>query len=138
MIGKNANEAMNAKGRILQLARSTYTMPPDHGAAIVETILSSEELTKEWKAELDVMRNRIITLRSGLTAALATRCGDDRFNFIKQHQGMFSMLGLSQEQVARLKDEFAIYAVGDSRINIAGLTESRIDYLADALMAVVK
>ncbi|MDD1779798.1 aspartate/tyrosine/aromatic aminotransferase [Enterovibrio sp. ZSDZ35] len=138
VIGKNAKEAVNAKGRILQLARSTYTMPPDHGAAIVETILSSDALTQEWKTELDVMRNRIVTLRDGLSAALAERCGDNRFDFIKQHKGMFSMLGMSQDQVSRLKDEFGIYAVGDSRINIAGLTESRIDYLADALMTVAK
>ncbi|KKD59756.1 aromatic amino acid aminotransferase [Grimontia sp. AD028] len=138
VIGKNAQEAGNAKGRILQLARSTYTMPPDHGAAIVETILTSNELTQQWKDELDAMRGRIITLREGLSAALAKRTGDERFDFIKEHKGMFSMLGLSQDQVAQLRSDFGIYAVGDSRINVAGLTESRIDYLADALIAVAK
>ncbi|USH04264.1 aspartate/tyrosine/aromatic aminotransferase [Grimontia kaedaensis] len=138
VIGKNAKEAGNAKGRILQLARATYTMPPDHGAAIVETILTSDELTKQWKDELDAMRGRIITLREGLSSALAARTGDNRFDFIKEHKGMFSMLGLTQEQVAKLRDDFGIYAVGDSRINVAGLTETRIDYLADALIAVAK
>lgn len=138
VIGKNAQEAENAKGRILQLARATYTMPPDHGAAIVETILTSDDLTKQWKEELDAMRGRIVTLRKGLSAALAARTGDNRFDFIKQHKGMFSMLGLTQEQVCRLRETFGIYVVGDSRINVAGLTESRINYLADALVAVTR
>ncbi|AMG29137.1 aspartate/tyrosine/aromatic aminotransferase [Grimontia hollisae] len=138
VIGKNTQEADNAKGRILQLARATYTMPPDHGAAIVETILTSDDLTKQWKEELDAMRGRIVTLREGLSAALAARTGDNRFDFIKQHKGMFSMLGLTQEQVCKLRETFGIYVVGDSRINVAGLTESRINYLADALMAVTR
>ncbi|MEZ8079640.1 aromatic amino acid transaminase [Enterovibrio norvegicus] len=136
VIGKNAQEAMNAKGRVLQLARATYTMPPDHGAAIVETILTSDTLTQQWRSELDAMRGRILSLREALCASLVERCGDNRFDFIKQHQGMFSMLGLSPEQIGKLRDEFGIYAVGDSRINVAGLTESRIDYLADALVKV--
>ncbi|WP_283132643.1 aromatic amino acid transaminase [Enterovibrio norvegicus] len=136
VIGKNAQEAMNAKGRVLQLARATYTMPPDHGAAIVETILTSDALTQQWRSELDAMRGRIVSLREALCASLAERCGDNRFDFIKQHQGMFSMLGLSPEQIGKLRDEFGIYAVGDSRINVAGLTESRINYLADALVKV--
>ncbi|WP_028022463.1 amino acid aminotransferase [Enterovibrio calviensis] len=138
VIGKNANEATNAKGRILQLARSTYTMPPDHGAAIVETILTSDELTKVWREELDSMRGRIVSLRDGLTAALSARTGDGHFDFIKEHKGMFSMLAMSPEQMLKLREDFGIYAVGDSRINVAGLTESRIDYLADALIAVSK
>ncbi|MCC4798536.1 aromatic amino acid aminotransferase [Enterovibrio norvegicus] len=136
VIGKNAQEAMNAKGRVLQLARATYTMPPDHGAAIVETILTSDTLTQQWRSELDAMRGRILSLREALCTSLVERCGDNRFDFIKQHQGMFSMLGLSPEQIGKLRDEFGIYAVGDSRINVAGLKESRIDYLADALVKV--
>ncbi|MEZ8127382.1 amino acid aminotransferase [Enterovibrio norvegicus] len=136
VIGKNAQEAMNAKGRVLQLARATYTMPPDHGAAIVETILTSDTLTQQWRSELDAMRGRILSLREALCTSLVERCGDTRFDFIKQHQGMFSMLGLSPEQIGKLRDEFGIYAVGDSRINVAGLKESRIDYLADALVKV--
>lgn len=136
VIGKNKEEAMNAKGRILQLARATYTMPPDHGAAIVQTILTDDALTTQWREELNTMRNRIVSLREGLSSALSARTGDNRYDFIKSHKGMFSVLGLSVEQVAKLRDEFGIYAVGDSRINIAGLTEAKIDYLADALITI--
>lgn len=138
LIGKRFDDAANAKGRILQLARSTYTMPPDHGAAIVNLILSSESLTRQWQEELDQMRNRIIHLRSELTHALRMRFDDDRFDFIDTHKGMFSMLGLTSEQIVKLKAEFGIYVVGDSRINVAGINESRIDYFADALVAVTR
>ncbi|MFD2178065.1 aromatic amino acid transaminase [Veronia pacifica] len=136
VVSKNLETAQNAKGRILTLARATYTMPPDHGAAIVEKVLTQPELTQIWRQELDDMNARILGLREGLSAALKARCGDDRFEFIKEHKGMFSVLGMETAQINRLRDEFGIYAIGDSRINIAGLAESNIDYLADALIAV--
>lgn len=138
VVGKSAKEAQNAKGRILQLARSTYTMPPDHGAAIVETILTDDALTKQWREEIEAMNTRINRLREGLTAALRDRTGDGYFDFIQQHRGMFSVLGLSSEQVNQLRDKHGVYAVGDSRINIAGLAERHIDTLADALVDVTR
>ncbi len=136
VIGASSERAQNAKGKLLNLARSTYTMPPDHGAAIVEMILSDAGLRKSWETEIAAMNQRIVTLRQGLATALRERVGDGRFDFIQQHKGMFSVVGFSPELVKRLKDDHAIYAVGDSRINIAGLSEARIDYLADAMVAV--
>ncbi|OOE88049.1 amino acid aminotransferase [Salinivibrio sharmensis] len=138
VVGKSAKEAQNAKGRILQLARSTYTMPPDHGAAIVETILTDDVLTKQWRDEIEAMNTRINTLREGLTAALRDRTGDGYFDFIQHHRGMFSVLGLTVDQVNQLRDRHGVYAVGDSRINIAGLAERHIDKLADALVDVTR
>ena len=138
VVGKNITEAENAKGCISQLARTTYTMPPNHGAAIVEIILSSSSLKKQWHDELNEMRERIFHLRHLLTQALAIRFNDERFHFIQDHSGMFSMLGLSPFQVEALKAQFGIYLLGDSRINIAGLTENSIDYFADAIKIVVK
>lgn len=138
VIGKNAKEAQNAKGCIMQLARATYTMPPDHGAAIVETILSNETLTQQWKEELNEMRSRIFLVRKALSAALNTRFNDGRFDFIASHQGMFSLLGLPAQPLEKLKTDFGIYVVGDGRVNMAGLNESSIDYFADALFSVTK
>lgn len=138
VIGKSLTEAQNAKGRILNLARSTYTMPPDHGAAIVEKILTDETLTQSWRDEVDGMNQRIVSLRQGLSTALRERTGDNRFDFIQQHKGMFSVLGLAPEQVTVLREEHGVYAVGDSRINIAGLAEKNISALADALVAVTR
>ncbi|HIF9293040.1 TPA: aromatic amino acid transaminase [Photobacterium damselae] len=135
VIGATLSDAQKAKGRILTLARSTYTMPPDHGAALVADILTNEDLTRIWQQELISMNHRIIGLRDQLAVAVRN-LGSDQFDFIAQHKGMFSVTGLSPIQIQRLRDEYAIYAVGDGRINIAGLQEQHIDYLANALVKV--
>ncbi|MCD9478407.1 aromatic amino acid transaminase [Photobacterium phosphoreum] len=137
LVGNTVNDAQKAKGRLLTLARASYTMPPDHGAALVADILTDTALTAVWKQELVMMQQRIIGLRQCLVKTLAAK-GCDQFTFIADHKGMFSMTGLSPEQIMRLRDEFAIYAVGDGRVNIAGLQEQQIDYLADALIAVTQ
>ncbi|SKC30928.1 amino acid aminotransferase [Photobacterium piscicola] len=135
LVGDTLSNAQKAKGRILTLARASYTMPPDHGAALVADILTSSMLTAVWKQELIMMQQRIIGLRQSLVNTLAAK-GCDQFSFIADHKGMFSMTGLSPEKIMRLRDEFAIYAVGDGRINVAGLQEQQIDALATALMTV--
>ncbi|PQJ62258.1 aromatic amino acid transaminase [Photobacterium angustum] len=135
IISNSQQEAQKAKGRILTLARSSYTMPPDHGAALVADILNDQQLTNIWKDELDTMHSRILTLRQGLTQAIRQR-GSDQFDFIEQHKGMFSVTGLTPEQILTLREQYGIYAVGDGRINIAGLQEKHIDHLADALVSV--
>ncbi|MGF1727323.1 aromatic amino acid transaminase [Photobacterium nomapromontoriensis] len=135
VVSDNLKQAQKAKGRILNLARSTYTMPPDHGAALVATVLNDETLTQAWKQELTTMNRRLLSLRAGLVQAVQA-LGSEQFDFIQQHKGMFSVTGLSPEQVSRLREEFAIYAVGDGRINIAGLQEQQIHYLANALLSV--
>jgi aspartate aminotransferase len=135
LVGDTLSNAQKAKGRILTLARASYTMPPDHGAALVADILTNSVLTAVWKQELIMMQQRIIGLRQSLVNTLAAK-GCDQFSFIVDHKGMFSMTGLSPDKIMRLRDEFAIYAVGDGRINVAGLQEQQIDALATALMTV--
>ncbi len=137
IISDSQQEAQKAKGRILTLARSSYTMPPDHGAALVAEILNDQQLTQTWKDELDQMHGRILRLRQGLTQAIRQR-GSDQFDFIEQHKGMFSVTGLTPEQILTLREQYGIYAVGDGRINIAGLQEQHIDHLADALISVTR
>ncbi|WP_299013015.1 amino acid aminotransferase [uncultured Photobacterium sp.] len=137
VVGDSLKHAQKAKGRIMTLARSTYTMPPDHGAALVATILSDDAMTQLWKQELDEMNQRLLNLRAGLTKAIRTQ-GSDNFDFIEHHKGMFSVTGLSPEQITRLREDFGIYAVSDGRINIAGLQEQQLDYLANALITVSK
>lgn len=135
LVGDTLSNAQKAKGRILTLARASYTMPPDHGAALVADILTNSVLTAVWKQELIMMQQRIIGLRQSLVNTLVAK-GCDQFSFIADHKGMFSMTGLSPDKIMRLRDEFAIYAVGDGRINVAGLQEQQIDALATALMTV--
>ncbi|EGQ9844488.1 aspartate/tyrosine/aromatic aminotransferase [Vibrio cholerae] len=136
VIGKNQQEVTNACGKMLTLARSTYTMPPDHGAALVKTVLRDEQLTAIWKQELSEMQQRLLTLRKNLCNELRNQHNTRQFDFIESHRGMFTVLGFSAEQMGRLREEFAIYGVADGRINIAGLTEKDIPYVANAIIHV--
>ncbi|HFG1552171.1 TPA: aromatic amino acid transaminase [Vibrio cholerae] len=136
VIGKNQQEVTNARGKMLTLARSTYTMPPDHGAALVKTVLRDELLTAIWKQELSEMQQRLLTLRKNLCNELRNQHNTRQFDFIESHRGMFTVLGFSAEQMGRLREEFAIYGVADGRINIAGLTEKDIPYVANAIIHV--
>ncbi|ENM3850491.1 aspartate/tyrosine/aromatic aminotransferase [Vibrio cholerae] len=136
VIGKNQQEVINARGKMLTLARSTYTMPPDHGAALVKTVLRDDQLTAIWKQELSEMQQRLLTLRKNLCNELRNQHNTRQFDFIESHRGMFTVLGFSAEQMGRLREEFAIYGVADGRINIAGLTEKDIPYVANAIIHV--
>ncbi|HAS2740423.1 TPA: aspartate/tyrosine/aromatic aminotransferase [Vibrio cholerae] len=136
VIGKNQQEVTNARGKMLTLARSTYTMPPDHGAALVKTVLRDEQLTAIWKQELSEMQQRLLTLRKNLCNELRNQHNTRQFDFIESHRGMFTVQGFSAEQMGRLREEFAIYGVADGRINIAGLTEKDIPYVANAIIHV--
>ena len=111
-------------------ARAVYSMPPAHGATLVETILSNAELKAQWHGEVAEMRQRIQSLRQALSQSLAPY-GD--FSFIPEQRGMFSFLGLSKQQVARLKDEFSVYMVDSSRINLAGINQSNLEYLSESI-----
>lgn len=123
-----------AQGAMAFLNRQTYSFPPDHGARIVSTILNDDALRAEWKAELEEVRGGMLRLRANLAAELRTLSGSNRFDFIEEHRGMFSRLGASPEQVKKIKDEFAIYLVGDSRLNIAGLNDESVPILARAII----
>ncbi|MEX0344409.1 MAG: aromatic amino acid transaminase [Rhizobiaceae bacterium] len=118
------------------LARANYSMPPDHGAAVVRMILENDDLNADWQAELDEMRNRMLSLRDQFSGKLREVAGSDRFSFIAAHRGMFSLSGATPEQVAALKDDHAIYVIGDGRINIAGLPEDRLEHVARAFVEV--
>ncbi|WED24396.1 aspartate/tyrosine/aromatic aminotransferase [Vibrio sp. JC009] len=133
VVGKSLKDATNAKGKLLTLARTTYTMPPDHGAALVNTILSDDALKSVWASELSEMQQRLVSLREALCNELKLVHKSDEFNFIKAHKGMFTMLGYSPAQMTELKEKFGIYGVVDGRINIAGLKESDISYVANAI-----
>lgn len=136
VISADETAKVAAEANLKTLMRITISMPPDHGAAIVRTILSDEELRGVWNEELNGMRTRMLSLRQSLAEAMRGRTNSDRFDFIADHRGMFSLTGATPEQVAKLRDEHAIYAIGDSRINIAGLKEDRIDEIADAFASV--
>jgi aspartate aminotransferase len=126
------------QSQVVSTAREMYSVPPTHGAALVGMILDDAALKAEWDAELTEMRDRINGLRVELVAKLQEKGVDRDFSFIQQEKGMFSFLGLSPEQVKRLVNEFSIYLVGSSRINVAGINQKNLGYLVDSIAAVLK
>ncbi len=137
VMAKDGAQADIAMGQMLAAARTLYSMPPDHGAAAVRIVLEDPALRADWQAELEDMRLRMLRLRKEFADALRRASNSDRFDFIAEHRGMFSRLGLTEKQVERLRDEHAVYMVGDSRINVAGLPENGLDALAKAVVSVL-
>src|SRR5690606_30062355 len=103
-----------------KIARGIYSMPPDHGAAIVARILSDAKLTADWRGELDAMRERMMKLRHALSAALARTGNAEVAAAIANQRGMFSMLPVKPEAADTLREKHYIYMTRDGRINIAG------------------
>lgn len=118
-------------------ARSNYSMPPDHGAAIVQLILNSPELYSAWEDELTEVRNRINSLRFVFAEKLTGSKIPRDFSFIKNEKGMFSFLGASANQIQELINSYGIYLVNSSRINVASINDSNIDYLIDSITEVL-
>ncbi|PCJ74320.1 MAG: aromatic amino acid aminotransferase [Rhodobacteraceae bacterium] len=125
------------KGALATLNRMNFSFPPDHGATVVAIIMADPELRADWMAEVEAMRVSMLSLRSGLADALRRETNSDRFDFVADHRGMFSRLGLTSEQVDQLRNEYGIYMVGDSRFNVAGLPADGLDDLAKAIAAVL-
>lgn len=137
LVADNAEEANAAFTQIKSIIRMIYSNPPSHGANTVARILNDEELRAEWIEELDGMRNRIKNMRSKMVSLLKEKGAKRDFSFIDQQNGMFSYSGLTAEQVDRLREEFAIYAVRTGRFNVAGITNSNIDALCEAIVKVI-
>lgn len=136
VIGKTLDHSQRAKGRILEMARATYTMPPDHGAAIVARILQDNHLRASWQAELIDMNQRINRLRNLLVEQFRTASDSQRFDYFGEHRGMFSVTGLDEAQIARLKSDHGIYLVGGGRVNVAGMAERDVPVVVDAFLDV--
>jgi len=137
ILAKDGAQADVAMSQMLAAARALYSMPPDHGAAAVRMVLEDTDLKKDWETELEEMRLRMLRLRVAFAEALRRQSNSDRFDFVASHRGMFSRLGLTEPQVERLRTEHAVYMVGDSRINVAGLPEDGMDDLAKAIVSVL-
>ncbi|ABZ76603.1 Aspartate transaminase [Shewanella halifaxensis HAW-EB4] len=137
IIAKDATRADIAFSVLLYVIRCIYSMPPAHGAAIVETILGSDELKQEWLDELTVMRERINGNRTMLVNKLKEKGVQRNFDFIAQQKGMFSFLGITAAQVAELQEHYSVYMVDSSRISIAGIGTGNVDYLAESIAKVI-
>ncbi len=135
VVAADADTAAAVLSHVKKAIRANYSNPPAHGGAIVRTILSDADLTALWKQELAAMRDRINRMRS-LFAQTLKQVGGPDWPFIERQRGMFSLTPLTPEQVDRLKDQFAVYMVRSGRINVAGMTESNVQRLGEAVAAV--
>ncbi len=136
LCSQNAGQHAVNQGTLEFLNRQNYSFPPDHGARIVTMVLTDPAMRSDWEAELEAIRLSMLDLREQLANELRERSGSDRFSFLAQHRGMFSRLGTTPEMVEKLKADHAIYMVGDSRMNIAGLNAQKVPILAQAIVDV--
>jgi len=118
-------------------ARRMYSMPPDHGAALVAWLLADPELRAGWIAELGAMVARMKSLRALLAGRLAARRPELDFSWVSGHRGMFSLTGLDATAIASLRERHRVYLPPDGRINVAGVSEANVDRVADSLVAVM-
>ena len=117
--------------------RANFSNPPFHGGAIVATVLGDPALRSQWEQEVTAMRERINTMRTLFVETLNEKGVQQDFSFIARQRGMFSFSGLTPAQVKALRDDYAIYIVGSGRINVAGMSESSMDYLCSAIADVL-
>lgn len=137
VVAADADTANRAFSQVKTIIRTLYSNPASHGGNTVAMVLQDAELKAQWVAELDEMRARIKEMRQKFVDLLKEKGAQQDFDFIVKQNGMFSFSGLTPEQVDRLKDEFAIYAVRSGRINVAGITADNIDYLCESIVKVL-
>lgn len=136
LVAGSADEGARALSQLKRIVRTNYSNPPTHGGQVVATVLNDAELRRLWGEELAGMRERIRRMREKLAALLAAKKPGTDFGFITRQRGMFSYSGLTQDQVAALRERFAIYAVDSGRICVAALNERNIEAVASAVAAV--
>lgn len=133
VVSESAEKAANIETVINNVTRKSYSMPPAHGPHVIDIILHSEELNNLWVSEVTGMRNRINGLRKTLSEKIAASGIDRDFSFLQRQTGMFSFIGITAQQVQKLRSEYAIYFVNSSRVNIASFNQSNMDYFVAAL-----
>lgn len=137
VIAANREQAEIAFSHVEIAIRVNYSNPPAHGGLIITTILSDELLAGQWLEELSRMRLRIAKVRSQFVEMLNAQGIKTDFSFIERQKGMFSFSGLTDEQVAALRQNDSIYIVKGGRINVAGITTQNIDALCKAIARVI-
>lgn len=137
LITADADEAARVLSQIKRVIRTNYSNPPTHGGGIVSDVLNSPELRALWEQELGEMRDRIRQMRVAFTEKLKALGTKQDFSFVTKQRGMFSFSGLSTQQVDRLREEYAIYAISTGRICVAALNSNNIDRVVRAVASVL-
>lgn len=121
VLAPNAKAAGAARLTAESLARSLWSNPPEHGAALVRIILDDQTLCAEWLVELESMRLRLGDVRAQLAASALAGSA-----MLAEQEGLFAMLALAPEQIAALRSQHGVYMDATGRINIAGLNQGNI------------
>jgi aromatic-amino-acid transaminase len=137
VVAADKDEATRVLSQMKRLARANYSNPPTHGAQMVANVLTTPELRALWDEELTGMRLRIRAMRQALVDGLRARRPQADFGFVLKQRGMFSYSGLTKEQARRLRDEYSIYVLDSGRICVAALSLRNVDYVCDAIAAVL-
>ena len=132
------DETERVFGQLNAFVRRIYSTPPSHGGHVLDIVMNDDELHEQWISEVYSMRDRIKAMRLKLKSVLEAKVPHRNFDYITRQNGMFSFTGLTPEQVARLQSEFGIYMISNSRMCVAGLNTSNIDYVANAMADVLK
>ena len=134
----NAEEARLVQGQLKFTVRRIYSSPPAHGGHVVDDVMNNPALFAQWVGEVYEMRDRIRAMRQQLQDVLSAKVPGRDFSYFTKQRGMFSFTGLTPEQVARLQSEFAVDMVDNGRMCVAGLNSKNIDYVANAIAAVLQ
>lgn len=137
IVTNSREEASRVLSQVKRVIRTNYSNPPTHGATVVGNVLNSPELRAMWEQELGEMRERIRGMRQAFVEQLSAVAPQHDFSFVTRQRGMFSYSGLNAAQVERLKDEYAIYAVGTGRICVAALNSHNLENVTQAIAKVL-
>ncbi len=134
----STDEAERVFGQLNATVRRIYSSPPSHGGRVVDIVMNDEALHEQWVGEVYAMRDRIKAMRLKLKSVLEEKVPGRDFDYLTEQNGMFSFTGLTPEQVEKLQSKYGIYMVSNSRMCVAGLNSSNIDYVANAMVDVLK
>ena len=137
LVSSSAAAADAALSQLVRIARGIWSMPPDHGAAIVHAILTEDTSRQQWASEVEAMRRRIEELRLEVVQQLRRHCPQRDFGFIARQRGMFSFFGIDTPEVHALRERYHVYMTDDSRMNIAGLRRENLEYFARSVAQVL-
>ncbi|WP_420421638.1 aromatic amino acid transaminase [Simkania sp.] len=134
---KDEGTAKRSATVLKQVIRECFSNPPRHGASLVAIIMRDEKLKQMWLDELTDMRHRINEMRGEFVDALEHKVGTNKFGFLKNRHGLFSMLGLKNEIVDQLVEKYGLYLTQSGRINLSGLNRKNVAYVVDAIVDIV-
>ena len=131
-VGPDADRANAVKSHAINVARTSYSLPPAHGGLIVAEILNSPELSKMWRDELTEM---CATVRGNrrLIVETAEKIGlGNRLSFIQSQNGMFSLMPITPDEVKAIIEKHGVYMTSAGRINLCGVNANNVEHLVSA------